>query len=58
VRYVGFIAPMTHAMVGFQDIMLGGDLPGQFEWIALAVLAVLAFALVLLFGYLRFRQPV
>jgi len=58
VRYVGFIAPMTHAMVGFQDIMLGGDLPGQFEWIALAVLAVLAFALVLLFGYRRFRQPV
>lgn len=58
VRYVGYVAPMTHAMLGFQDVMLRGALPGQFEWIALGVLAVLAFVLVLTLGAPRFREPV
>lgn len=57
VKYVGYIAPMTHAMVGFQDVMLMGQAPGSFQWIALAVLAILAFILLLVFGYPQFRRP-
>lgn len=56
VSYVGYIVPMTHAMTGYQDMMLAGAYPGLAQWIGLGALAVVTFILILIVGYPQFRR--
>jgi len=56
VRWVGYTLPLTHAIVGFQRIMLRGAPPTQISWATLALIAVLAFIFVSVLARWRFRQ--
>ena len=56
VRVVGYALPLTHAISGFQSIMLRGTAPGDFSWAMLGVIAVLTFITVSLLARWRFRQ--
>jgi ABC-2 type transport system permease protein len=56
VRYVGYALPLTHAITGFQAIMLRGIAPTLFAWEALSAIAAITFVSVLLFMRWRFTQ--
>jgi ABC-2 type transport system permease protein len=56
VRWVGYALPMTHAIDGFQRIMLRGAPPTDIGWAMLGLIAVLAFIFVSLLARWRFRQ--
>lgn len=56
VRYVGYALPLTHAITGFQAIMLRGIAPTLFAWEALGAIAAITFVSVLLFMRWRFTQ--
>jgi len=56
VRWVGYALPMTHAINGFQRIMLRGQPPTDIDWAMLGLIAVLAFIFVSLLARWRFRQ--
>jgi ABC-2 type transport system permease protein len=45
---VSYSIPMTHGVLGLQNVMLRGTDPGLWQWVALAIIAVLSFALVVL----------
>jgi ABC-2 type transport system permease protein len=56
VQTVGFALPLTHAINGFQDIMLRGRAPSDTTWILLGIIAALAFALTATLAQWRFRR--
>jgi len=56
VRWVGYALPMTHAIDGFQRIMLRGAPPTDIGWAMLGLIAVLGFIFVSLLARWRFRQ--
>jgi len=56
VRWVGYLLPLTHAIGGFQRIMLRGAPPTDIGWAMLGLIAVLAFIFVSLLARWRFRQ--
>ncbi len=56
VRWVGYALPLTHAISGFQRIMLRGQPPTDIGWAMLGLIAVLAFIFVSLLARWRFRQ--
>ncbi len=43
VRGVGYAVPLTHAIQGFQAIMLRGDPPNDFNWLLLGIIATVTF---------------
>jgi ABC-2 type transport system permease protein len=56
VRGVGYALPLTHAIAGFQAIMLRGSVPDQIGWSLLITIGVLAFLIVSILARYRFRQ--
>jgi len=56
VRWVGYLLPLTHAITGFQRIMLRGTSPTDIGWAMLGLIAVLAFIAVSLLARWRFRR--
>jgi ABC-2 type transport system permease protein len=56
VRYIGYVAPMTHGMQGYQDILLLGKQPEPLVWIGLGAIAGISFLIVLVIGYRQFRR--
>jgi ABC-2 type transport system permease protein len=43
VRYLGYLAPMTQGLIGFQDVLLLGNQPSQLTWAILGSIALLTF---------------
>ena len=56
IRVVGYALPLTHAIDGFQDVMLRGRAPNEFTWLALGGLAALTFVCASLLSHWRFRR--
>lgn len=56
VRAVGYALPLTHGIIGFQDIMLRGIVPSDFTWIALGSIAAITFVVVALVTQWQFRR--
>lgn len=56
VRNVGYVLPLTHAISGFQAVMLRGLPPSDFAWTMMGALAGLTFVLVSVLARWRFRQ--
>ncbi|MDZ4720493.1 MAG: ABC transporter permease [Roseiflexaceae bacterium] len=56
VQLVGFALPLTHAINGFQNIMLRGTLPADNTWILLAIIASVTFLLAVGGARWRFLQ--
>jgi ABC-2 type transport system permease protein len=56
IRGVGYALPLTHAIAGFQAIMLRGTAPSDFMWVTLSAIALLAFIMVSLLARWRFRK--
>jgi ABC-2 type transport system permease protein len=56
VRWVGYALPLTHAIDGFQRIMLRGAPPTDIGWAMLGLIAMLGFIFVSLLARWRFRQ--
>jgi ABC-2 type transport system permease protein len=56
VRNVGYALPLTHGIIGFQDIMLRGIMPGDFTWIMLGSIAAVTFVFVALISQWQFRR--
>ena len=56
VNNVGYILPLTHGIVGFQDIMLKGVAPGDFTWFMLGVIAAVTFVAVTIISHWQFRR--
>jgi ABC-2 type transport system permease protein len=46
IRYMGYIAPMTQGLIGFQDIMLLGDEPSLVTWGVIVAIALITFGIV------------
>lgn len=56
VRNFGYVLPLTHAISGFQAVMLRGLPPSDFAWTMLGALAGLTFIMVSALARWRFRQ--
>jgi ABC-2 type transport system permease protein len=56
VRNVGYALPLTHGIIGFQDIMLRGFVPSDFTWIMLGSIAGVTFVAVALISQWQFRR--
>jgi len=56
VRNVGYALPLTHGIVGFQDIMLKGIAPGDFTWLLLGIIAGVTFVAVAMITRWQFRR--
>lgn len=56
IRIVGYIIPLTHGVIGFQDIMLRGIAPGDLQWLSLGIIALVTFLLVALITNRQFNQ--
>jgi ABC-2 type transport system permease protein len=56
VRGVGYALPLTHAIEGFQSIMLRGRAPSNFSWIMLAAIAAVGFLVSMLVAQWRFKR--
>ncbi|MEM8530950.1 MAG: ABC transporter permease [Chloroflexota bacterium] len=55
VRTISQFIPLTHAVIGFQTIMLRGDMPSVSAWAILMAIASIAFLIVLLIWRRQFR---
>ena len=56
VQYVGFALPLTHAISGFQALMLRGQAPSQFAWAMMGIIAAVTFAIVSVLARWRFTK--
>jgi ABC-2 type transport system permease protein len=56
VQAVGYALPLTHAISGFQNIMLRGTAPSDFSWLLLGVIAGATFIATALLAQWRFRR--
>jgi ABC-2 type transport system permease protein len=56
IRYLGFIAPMTQGLIGFQDILLLGRQPSFLAWGVLGAIALVTFVIVVIMWQRRFRR--
>lgn len=56
VQLVGYALPLTHAINGFQNIMLRGTLPADLTWILLAISASVTFLIAVAGAQWRFLQ--
>jgi ABC-2 type transport system permease protein len=56
IQAIGYALPLTHAIDGFQNIMLRGRSPSDFTWLMLAIIAGLTFVGSLLLARWRFRR--
>ncbi|KPV50865.1 hypothetical protein SE17_24450 [Kouleothrix aurantiaca] len=56
VQYVGYALPLTHAISGFQALMLRGLAPSPFAWQMMGILAVVTFAAVSVLARWRFTK--
>jgi ABC-2 type transport system permease protein len=55
-RYVGYALPLTHAIEGFQSIMLRGIAPSSFTWLLMAAIAGVGFLVAAAVAQWRFRR--
>jgi len=56
IRSIGYALPLTHAIDGFQGVMLRGRSPGDFTWLTLGIIAALTFVGASLMAQWRFRR--
>lgn len=56
VRPVGLIIPMTYGIQSFQDLMLRGRAPDEWNWIALGTIALATFVIVQIVWRRQFRR--
>jgi ABC-2 type transport system permease protein len=56
IQVVGYALPLTHAIDGFQNVMLRGRTPSEFTWLVLGGIAVLTFVCSSLLAQWRFRR--
>jgi ABC-2 type transport system permease protein len=56
IQAVGYALPLTHAIEGFQAIMLRGRAPGDTTWLLLGIIAALTFAVTSALAQWRFRR--
>ena len=56
IQAVGYALPLTHAINGFQNVMLRGRAPDDFTWIVLGTIAALTFVGTSLLAHWRFRR--
>jgi ABC-2 type transport system permease protein len=56
IQSIGYALPLTHAIDGFQDVMLRGRSPSDFTWLILGIIAALTFVGSALLAQWRFRQ--
>jgi ABC-2 type transport system permease protein len=56
IQAVGYALPLTHAINGFQDIMLRGRAPADTTWVLLGVIAALGFAVTAVLAQWRFKR--
>jgi ABC-2 type transport system permease protein len=56
IRAVGYALPLTHAIDGFQNVMLRGRSPSDFAWLTLGIIAALTFVGSSLLAQWRFRR--
>jgi ABC-2 type transport system permease protein len=56
IQVVGYALPLTHAVDGFQNVMLRGRAPSEFTWLVLGGLAVFTFVCSSLLAHWRFRR--
>jgi ABC-2 type transport system permease protein len=56
IRAVGSALPLTHAIEGYQNLMLRGQAPSSFTWIMLAIIAGVGFAVATALAHWRYRR--
>jgi ABC-2 type transport system permease protein len=56
IQAIGYALPLTHAIDGFQNVMLRGRAPSDFSWLMLMIIAALTFVGSLLLARWRFRR--
>jgi ABC-2 type transport system permease protein len=56
IRAVGYALPLTHAIEGFQSLMLRGQSPHNFTWLMLAIIAGVGFAVATALAHWRYRR--
>lgn len=56
IRGIGYALPLTHAIGGFQDIMLRGRAPTDFSWLLLGIIAALTFVVTWILAQWRFQR--
>ena len=56
IQAVGYALPLTHAITGFQDVMLRGRAPSDVAWLMLGFIAALTFVASSLLAHWRFRR--
>ncbi len=56
IQAVGYALPLTHAINGFQDVMLRGRSPSDFTWLMLSIIAAVTFVGSALLAQWRFRR--
>jgi ABC-2 type transport system permease protein len=56
IRGVGYALPLTHAIQGYQSIMLRGSAPSQFTWLGMAIIAGVMYLLATGLAHWRFRR--
>jgi ABC-2 type transport system permease protein len=55
-QFVSYLLPLTHCIVGLQDVMLRGVHPQQFTWVSLITISALTLLIVLLITRWHFRR--
>lgn len=58
VRIVGYTLPLSHGIMGMQDVLLRGNPVTDFTWAGLAVLAAATFLIVLIGAQAQFRRAI
>jgi ABC-2 type transport system permease protein len=56
INYVGYALPLTHAISGFQAIMLRGVMPSDLNWFMLGMIALVTFVVVTVISQWQFRR--
>jgi ABC-2 type transport system permease protein len=56
IQSIGYALPLTHAIDGFQNVMLRGRSPSDFAWLMLGIIAALTFVGSSLLAHWRFRR--
>jgi ABC-2 type transport system permease protein len=56
IQTVGYALPLTHAISGFQSIMLRGRVPGDFTWLMLGIITALTLVSAMLLAQWRYRR--
>jgi ABC-2 type transport system permease protein len=56
IQLIGYALPLTHAIDGFQNVMLRARAPSDFAWLMLGIIAALTFVGSALMTQWRFRR--